>query len=105
MSCAGASRWATTRPEIPAPTIAILMRTSVRPFVHGALMDHRPGTAASAPVHSSTMSKAVQFSQYGEPDVLHVADVPAPEPGPGQVRIAVRAAGINPADWKIRRGM
>jgi NADPH:quinone reductase-like Zn-dependent oxidoreductase len=51
------------------------------------------------------MPNAVQFSEYGGPEVLHLAEVPAPTPGRGQVRIAVRAAGVNPADWKIRRGL
>ena len=49
--------------------------------------------------------KAVMFTEYGEPDVLHVAEADAPRPGPGQVRIAVRAAGVNPIDWKARSGM
>ena len=49
--------------------------------------------------------KAVTFTEYGEPDVLHVAEADAPRPGPGQVRIAVRAAGVNPIDWKARSGM
>jgi NADPH:quinone reductase-like Zn-dependent oxidoreductase len=48
--------------------------------------------------------KAVQFSEYGGPEVLHVLDVVAPHAGPGQVRIAVRAAGVNPSDWKRRAG-
>jgi NADPH:quinone reductase-like Zn-dependent oxidoreductase len=48
--------------------------------------------------------KAVVFSEYGGPDVLRLAELDAPEPGPGQVRIAVRAAGVNPIDWKIRSG-
>jgi NADPH:quinone reductase-like Zn-dependent oxidoreductase len=48
--------------------------------------------------------KAVQFSHYGGPEVLRVVDVPEPHPGPGQVRIAVRAAGVNPSDWKRREG-
>jgi len=39
--------------------------------------------------------KAVQFNAYGGPEVLRVVDVEAPHAGPGQVRIAVRAAGIN----------
>lgn len=50
------------------------------------------------------MSLAVQFSEYGTSEVLHIVDVRAPVAGPGQVRIAVRAAGVNPADWKIMRG-
>ena len=49
--------------------------------------------------------KAVTFTEYGEPDVLHVAEADAPRPGPGQVRVAVRAAGVNPIDWKARSGM
>jgi NADPH:quinone reductase-like Zn-dependent oxidoreductase len=46
----------------------------------------------------------VQFSSYGGPEVLAVVDVPDPEPGPGEVRLAVRAAGVNPADWKLVAG-
>jgi NADPH:quinone reductase-like Zn-dependent oxidoreductase len=49
--------------------------------------------------------KAVQFSEYGDPEVLHVAEVDEPHAGPGQIRIAVRSAGVNPIDWKIRSGM
>src|SRR5690349_12179496 len=48
--------------------------------------------------------KAVQFSQFGGPEVLEVVDVDEPHPAPGQIRVAVRAAGINPVDWKMRRG-
>ncbi|MEW5423575.1 NADP-dependent oxidoreductase [Amorphus sp. 3PC139-8] len=48
--------------------------------------------------------KAVQFSEYGGPEVLKVEEVDEPHAGPGQVRIAVRAAGVNPADWKRRDG-
>ena len=49
--------------------------------------------------------KAVQFEDYGEIDVLKVADVPVPVPGPGQVLVQVKAAGINPGEAKIREGM
>ncbi len=51
------------------------------------------------------MSTAIRFSAYGDPDVLEVADVPDPVPGPGQVLVRVRAAGVNPADWKRRKGL
>ena len=49
--------------------------------------------------------KAARFSQFGGPEVLEIVDLPDPHPGPGQVRIAVRAAGVNPSDWKKRRGL
>ncbi len=48
--------------------------------------------------------KAIEFNQYGGPDVLHLVDVEAPHAGPGEVRIKVHAAGVNPSDWKRREG-
>jgi NADPH:quinone reductase-like Zn-dependent oxidoreductase len=48
--------------------------------------------------------KAAQFSRYGGPEVLEIVDLPDPHPGPGQVRIAVRAAGISGTDPKLRSG-
>ncbi len=49
--------------------------------------------------------KAARFSRFGGPEVLEVVDLPDPHAGHGQVRIAVRAAGINPSDWKKRKGL
>lgn len=49
--------------------------------------------------------KAVQFSSFGGPEVLELVERPDPVPGPGEVRIAVRAAGVNASDWKKRRGL
>jgi NADPH:quinone reductase-like Zn-dependent oxidoreductase len=46
----------------------------------------------------------VQFREYGATDVLEVVEVPDPEPGPGQVRLAVKAAGVNPFDYKVLHG-
>ena len=48
--------------------------------------------------------RAVQFNEYGGPDVLHVGEVAEPHAGAGQVRVAVRAVGVNPIDWKVRSG-
>ena len=48
--------------------------------------------------------KAVRFADYGGPEVLDLVDVAEPHPGGGQVRIAVRAAGVNGIDWKLRSG-
>jgi NADPH:quinone reductase-like Zn-dependent oxidoreductase len=49
--------------------------------------------------------KAAQFSRFGGPEVLEIVDLPDPHPGPGEVRIAVRAAGVNASDWKKRQGL
>lgn len=49
--------------------------------------------------------KAVRFSRFGGPEVLEIVELAEPHPGPGQVRIAVRAAGVNASDWKKRRGL
>lgn len=51
------------------------------------------------------MSRAVRFAQYGGIDVLQVVDVEDPVPGPGQLLVRVRAAGINPGEAKIREGL
>lgn len=48
-----------------------------------------------------TMRAIIQES-YGGPEVLHETRVPRPEPGPGEILVAVRAAGVNPTDWKHR---
>ena len=49
--------------------------------------------------------RAAQFSSFGDPDVLEIVDLPEPHPAPGEVRIKVQAAGVNPIDWKVRSGM
>jgi NADPH:quinone reductase-like Zn-dependent oxidoreductase len=51
------------------------------------------------------MPKAVRFNQYGEIDVLQLVDVEQPEPGSGQVLVKVKAAGINPGEASIRKGL
>ncbi|MGW0591264.1 NADP-dependent oxidoreductase [Streptosporangium sp. NPDC002607] len=48
---------------------------------------------------------ALQFSQYGPPDVLTVADAEEPHAGPGEIRITVRAVGVTPSDGKLRSGV
>ena len=48
--------------------------------------------------------KAVQYNEFGGPEVLNIVELPDPHPGPGQIRVTVRAVGINPIDWKQRKG-
>lgn len=50
------------------------------------------------------MPKAYVFTRYGGPEAEALVDVDRPNPGPGQVLVAVRAAGVNPVDWKQRTG-
>lgn len=48
------------------------------------------------------MPKAVRFGKYGGIDVLYLAEVERPIPGPGQVLVKMKAAGINPGEAVIR---
>ena len=48
--------------------------------------------------------RAIQISQYGEPDVLKIQDVNSLSPGPGQASIRIKAAGVNFIDIYQRRG-
>jgi NADPH:quinone reductase-like Zn-dependent oxidoreductase len=48
--------------------------------------------------------KTIRAHEFGGPDRLKLEDIPAPVSGPGQVRIAVRAASVNPVDWKLLSG-
>ncbi|MGZ2362162.1 NADP-dependent oxidoreductase [Streptomyces sp. 372A] len=48
--------------------------------------------------------RKVSFAEFGGPDVLRLLDADEPHAGPGRIRIAVRAAGVNPVDWRIREG-
>ncbi len=49
--------------------------------------------------------KAARFSRFGGPEVLEIVELPDPRPGVGELRIKVRAAGINASDWKKRQGL
>jgi NADPH:quinone reductase-like Zn-dependent oxidoreductase len=50
------------------------------------------------------VARVVIAAGYGVPEVLSVAEEPVPEPGPGEARIEVRAAGVNPVDVKSYSG-
>lgn len=50
--------------------------------------------------------RALRFHEYGAPlDVLRLDDAEPPVPGPGQIRVAVQACGLNPADWALCGGL
>jgi len=48
--------------------------------------------------------RSLQLMQYGGPDTVRIADLPAPVAGPAQVLVRVHAAGVNALDWKVREG-
>jgi NADPH:quinone reductase-like Zn-dependent oxidoreductase len=48
---------------------------------------------------SATTGRAVQLESFGGPEALNLREVPAPQAGPGQIRVRVTAAGLNPMDW------
>lgn len=50
-------------------------------------------------------TKAVRFHKYGGPEVLVYEDIPRPTPGEGEVLVKVKAASVNPFDWKLRAGV
>jgi NADPH:quinone reductase-like Zn-dependent oxidoreductase len=51
------------------------------------------------------MPHAIQYTEFGGPEVLQLTDVDLPSPGPGEVRVAVRAASVNVFDVKFRQGL
>jgi NADPH:quinone reductase len=48
--------------------------------------------------------RRIVYTQTGDPGVLKLAEEPGPQPGPGEVRVRVHRSGVNPTDWKSRRG-
>jgi NADPH2:quinone reductase len=48
--------------------------------------------------------RAIEYSVTGDPEVLTLVDRPVPDPGPGEVRVRIHRSGVNPTDWKSRRG-
>ena len=52
-----------------------------------------------------SVMKAILFDRFGGTEVLHEAHIEVPQPGPGQVRVRVKAAGVNALDGKTRSGM
>jgi NADPH:quinone reductase-like Zn-dependent oxidoreductase len=55
---------------------------------------HEPNATTSA-----STGRAVQLASFGGPEVLDIRELPAPQAGPGQIRVRVTAAGLNPMDW------
>lgn len=56
-------------------------------------------------ITESTRMRCVRYEQFGEREVLQVDETGLPEPGPDQVLFRVHGAGVNPIDWKTRKGL
>ena len=48
--------------------------------------------------------RVLRYDRYGPPDVLYLAEIAEPSPAAGEAKVRVRAASLNPIDWKIRSG-
>ena len=48
--------------------------------------------------------RAIQFRSFGGPEVLELVELPEPHATAKQIRVAVKAVGVNPVDWKFRKG-
>lgn len=48
--------------------------------------------------------RSIEYSTTGDPEVLTLVERPVPDPGPGEVRVRIHRSGVNPTDWKSRRG-
>jgi NADPH:quinone reductase len=60
--------------------------------------------AGPAPRDNVEGVRAIEYSVTGDPDVLALVDIPVLDPGPGEVRVRIHRSGVNPTDWKSRRG-
>jgi NADPH2:quinone reductase len=63
-----------------------------------------PGPSSPGPRHTATTRRSAVYRRTGGPEVLELVERPVPEPGPGEVLVRISRAGVNPTDWKARRG-
>lgn len=64
-----------------------------------------PASSGSGEPSLPAVMRAASHSRFGGPEVIEIADVDRPEPGAGQVLVAVEAASLNPYDWHFVRGL
>lgn len=72
-------------------------------IVHG-LLALAALVASNADAPPAPTMKAIRFHEFGGPEVLVLEDVPRPQPQRGEMLVRVHAAGVNPVDWKVRKG-
>src|SRR5687768_14183354 len=64
----------------------------------------RPGRNTGRGCRVVRLMRAITYSRYGGSDVLELTEQPTPKVGPDSVLVRVRAASVNPVDWKVRAG-
>lgn len=87
---------------------APLVQSSKAPGFRLKRGDGHPDALDALPLPSQvtpTFMKAIRVHQFGGPEVLHLKNVPDPDPGPTQVLVHVRAVGVNPIETYLRSGM
>jgi NADPH:quinone reductase-like Zn-dependent oxidoreductase len=82
----------------------MFVRHAVLVLTAGPRGDGRTVPIGAKRESEETMGKAYAYTEFGGPEVEAFIDRPDPDPGPGQLLVAVRAAGVNPVDFKLRSG-
>ena len=95
MVMAVATTWPVTTPALAATPVPAATSPSATPATSPS------ATPATSVPDSMT---AIRFHEYGDAATLRLEQAPRPVPRAGQVRVRVRAAGVNPYDWKFREG-
>jgi len=90
--------------QITASFLSATPRLATACLVAAGILNGYMPNAAHRSTTPETM-KAVRLHDYGDATKLAYEDAPRPKPAKGELLIRVRAAGINPVDWKIRSGM
>ncbi|MFG0275446.1 MAG: NADP-dependent oxidoreductase [Phycisphaerales bacterium] len=82
----------------------ILQRVIVGLALAPAALAHAQPEGPPVPGSQPELMRAIRVHAFGGPEVLRLEDVERPTPGEGELLVRVRAAGVNPVDWKIRSG-
>ena len=72
--------------------------------LRGATTELGTPELATASRDSVSDMRSIEYSVTGGPEVLMLVEGPVPDPGPGTVRVRIHRSGVNPTDWKSRRG-
>jgi len=77
---------------------------AVRPLAGQLGPSRKPGAVHGEWIELRLSMRAIVYSQTGGPDVLRLVERSVPVTAVGQVRVRVHISGVNPTDWKSRRG-